>query len=115
MKLNDRSVTGTSPRLPEGKSEFIFFDSDTAGFGLRVRRSGARSWVFQYWQGGRARRVTLGSWPKLSARKARELVDSLAAKVALGQDPAAEKLEARARKESVGEIAGLFLAKSRGI
>lgn len=111
MKLNDRTVTGTSPRLPVGKSELIFFDDDVPGFGLRVRRSGARSWVFQYWHGGRARRVTVGSWPKVTAKAAREAVAPLAAKVGLGLDPAAEKAEARARKESFGEIAELFLAR----
>lgn len=110
MKLNDRTVTEARPALPAGKGEAIFFDDDVAGFGLRVRRAGSRTWVYQYWLGDRSRRMTLGKWPKLSAKQARDLVDVLAAKVALGVDPAEEKFESRARKETFGEIAGKYLA-----
>jgi integrase len=110
MKLNDRTVTEARPTLPAGKSEAIFFDDDIAGFGLRLRRAGSRTWVYQYWLGDRSRRMTLGKWPKLSAKQARDLVDVLAAKVALGQDPAEEKIQNRTRKETFGEIAGDYLA-----
>jgi integrase len=110
MRLNDRTVTASSPILPRGKNETIFFDEDMPGFGLRLREGGSRTWVYQYWLGDRSRRVTLGKWPKLSAKQARELVDHLAAKVALGQDPAEAKFEDRARKTSFGDIAGLYLA-----
>jgi integrase len=110
MKLNDRTVTEGRPTLQAGKGEAIFFDDDVAGFGLRVRRAGSRTWVYQYWLGDRSRRMTLGKWPKLSAKGARDLVDVLAAKVALGQDPAQEKFESRTRKESFAEIAGDYLA-----
>jgi len=54
--------------------------------------------------------MTLGKWPKLSARQARELVDSLAAKVALGTDPQEAKFESRARTDTFEEIKTLFLA-----
>jgi integrase len=110
MKLNDRTVTEARPTLPAGKSEAIFFDDDIAGFGLRLRRAGSRTWVYQYWLGDRSRRMTLGKWPKLSAKQAHDLVDVLAAKVALGQDPAEEKIQNRTRKETFGEIAGDYLA-----
>jgi integrase len=114
MKLNDRTVTGTNPTLPAGKVEFIFFDDDVSGLGLRLRKSGTRSWVYQYWHGGRARRVTLGKYPKLSAGAARELVagvGGLAAKVAIGQDPVTEKAANRERgADTVETIKDLYLA-----
>jgi integrase len=109
MRLNDRTVTNSTPRLPAGKNEVIFFDEDVPGFGLRLRDGGSRAWVFQYKVGGKHRRVTLGKYPKLSAKRARELVDGLAAKLALGQDPAAEKFESRARKETFKEIADQYI------
>src|SRR5262249_44350845 len=113
MKLNDRTVTGTFPALPPGKNDKIFFDQDVRGLGLRVRADGGRTWIFQYWFGGRARKVTLGRWPKLSANAAREMVKGvggLASKVGMGRDPAAEKDEARAVKLTFGEAAELYLA-----
>jgi integrase len=110
MKLNDRTVTETRPILPKGKADAIIFDEDNPGFGLRLREGGSRTWIYQYWLGERSRRMTLGKWPKLGANSARELLDSLAAKVALGQDPAADKFESRARKETFQEIADAYLA-----
>jgi integrase len=110
MRFTDRSISSTKPALPASKSEAIFFDDDAAGFGLRVRKSGARSWVFQYWLHGKAHRMTLGPWPKVTASQARAMVPALAAKVALGHDPAAAKNDARARKDSFGEIVGRYLA-----
>src|SRR5512139_1171385 len=110
MRLTERSISSTKPALPAGKDEYIFFDSDTPGFGLRVRKSGARSWVFQYWMHGKARRMTLGAWPKVTASQARDMVGPLAAKVALGHDPAADKIESRTRKDSVGDIIERYLA-----
>jgi integrase len=110
MKLNDRTVTETRPILPKGKADAIIFDEDNPGFGLRLREGGSRTWIYQYWLGERSRRMTLGKWPKLSANSARELLDRLAAKVALGQDPAADKFESRARKETFQEIADAYLA-----
>jgi integrase len=110
LKLNDRTVSASRPSLPAGKGEIIIFDEDAAGFGLRIRRAGSRTWIYQYWHGDRARRITLGKYPKLSAAQARELVGPLAAKVGLGQDPAAEKFENRARKETFKEIADQYIA-----
>ena len=48
MRLNDRTVTNTNPALPPGKNEAIIFDEDMPGFGLRLRKAGARTWVYQY-------------------------------------------------------------------
>src|ERR1700690_3769747 len=100
MRLNDRTVTNTTPKLPAGKNEHIIFDEDVSGFGLRLRDGGSRVWIFQYKLGDKHRRLSLGKLPKLSAKRARELVDDLAAKVALGHDPAAEKYERRAHSET---------------
>lgn len=55
MRLNDRTVTNTNPALPPGKNEAIIFDEDMPGFGLRLRKAGARTWVYQYWMGERSR------------------------------------------------------------
>src|SRR5262249_41351596 len=113
MKLNDRTVTLSKPTLPEGKIDIVIFDEDIPGFGLRIREGGSRVWIFQYSRDGRARRMTLGKFPKLSAREAREMVGPLAHLVGLGRDPAAEKQEARTDKETLGDAVMAYLQQKK--
>lgn len=64
------------------------------GFGFRLRRSGGktlRSWVVQYKRAAATRRVTLGPAEVLGAEAARVAAKKLLAKVALGEDPQAER------------------------
>jgi integrase len=110
MKLTKASIERLA--LPAGKSEAIIFDDDVPGFGLRLREGGSRTFIVQYALGGRQRRMTLGAAKVLDAAKARDTARNLLAKVRLGQDPAADRAEARARAtdESLGTIVGRFLA-----
>jgi len=39
-------------KLDSGVVDRIIFDDDVPGFGIRVRASGARTWIFQYKIGG---------------------------------------------------------------
>ena len=97
---------------PDG--EHFVWDSDLVGFGLRVRPSGAKSYVVKYRAGtGRAaptRRVTLGSAGKLTPDQARALAKKVLGSVAHGGDPAAEKTAER-RAETLSELSALFLAE----
>ena len=110
MKLTQKTVAGLV--LPNGKAEAIFFDDDIAGFGLRLRVGGSRTWIFQYKQGNKQRRMTLGS---ARAEQARQTAEELHAKVRLGHDPAGEKLEGRARAAETMEavLKGLPAACAR--
>lgn len=58
MKFTQRDIAGLS--VPAEKPEAIFFDDEIAGFGLRLREGGSRSWVFQYKIGSKHRRITFG-------------------------------------------------------
>ena len=102
MKLDQKAVAALD--LPAGKSDAIYFDDALPGFGCRLRRGAAgrvlKSWVVQYRRGGRrTRRALLGSAEVLGAEKARAAAKVLLAKVALGQDPQADKA-ARRRQDS---------------
>jgi integrase len=113
-KLNDRTVSMTKPPLPEGKTDYTYFDEDISGLGLRIRKGGAkgesRVWVFHYWRDGRGRKMTLGKYPKLMAQGARDMVQrKLAPEVALGHDPADEKFERRTDKETFGQTVTAYL------
>jgi hypothetical protein len=54
-KINIAKVT-----VPRGKTETIEFDDDVPGFGLRIRVGGSQTWIFQYRQGSKQRRISLG-------------------------------------------------------
>jgi integrase len=113
MKLTQKTVAALT--LPEGKSEAIFFDDELAGFGVRIRAGGSRTWVYQYKVGSQHRRITLGSLAALTPARARESAAELHAAVRLGRDPAGEKFEGRVRAaETMAAILPAYLARQRG-
>jgi integrase len=95
MKLTATTVRTLS--VPAGKSEAIFFDADLPGFGLRLRGHGSRSFVFQYKIGAKQRRMALGAASAVSIGNARKTAERLYARVKLGEDPASDKADAKAR------------------
>jgi hypothetical protein len=111
MKLTQANIDRLS--LPTGKSEAIFFDDDVPGFGFRLRAGGSRNFIVQYALGGRQRRMTIGAAKILDTAKARQTARELLARVRLGQDPAADRAEARVRAadEPLGTVLGRFLAR----
>jgi integrase len=93
MKLTVKTTDGI--KLPKGKSDCIVFDDDIAGFGLRLREGGSRTWVYQYRIGKKQRRMVLGSAKSVPLSLARKNASDLEAKVRLGGDPAMNKETAR--------------------
>jgi integrase len=111
MKLTQANIDRLS--LPAGKSEAIFFDDDVPGFGLRLRAGGSRTFIVQYALGSRQRRMSIGATKILSAPKARQTAGELLAKVRLGHDPAADRVEARVRAsdEPLSSVIRRFLIR----
>lgn len=64
------------------------FHSDGGNLYLRVRDSGARSWVFRYKQAGKVIELGLGALSSRSLKDARELAGKMRAALADGKDPA---------------------------
>ena len=93
MKLTKRSIDDLKPP-PSG--DLYVWDDDVAGFGLRVKRSGVRSFMVQYRNAsGVSRRITLGKFGVLTADEARKLAKAKLAEAAKGDDPAAKRSEDR--------------------
>jgi integrase len=93
-------------------SEFTVWDSELKGFGLRVRPTGARSYVVVYRLPGEGRRgavkrVTVGAPGKITPDQARQAAKKLLGSVAHGQDPAADRAERR-NAVTVAELLDLF-------
>ena len=77
---------------PPGPARTFLWNAKLSGFGLRIEPSGARSWIVKYRsQGGRSapvRWLTLGSYPTIKAKDARDSAAKTLAAVLLGSDPA---------------------------
>jgi integrase len=111
MKLNDKTIRDLV--CPIGRTEGVFFDDDMPGFGLRIRASGARSWLAQYAIGRRSRKVTLGSPPTVTAGTARAAAQKILSAARTGHDPAGEKAKAREQAAStVGALLPAFLERA---
>lgn len=94
MKLDAK--TAAEATLPPGRTDHFIWDDELAGFGLRLRAGGHRSWIVQYRnETARTRRASLGSTAKLTAAQARDAARKVLAKVELGGDPQGEREEHR--------------------
>lgn len=113
-RLTKRVVDAARP----GDRDFVIWDSDLTGFGLRVRPTGSKVYVAMYRSGfgraGRARKITIGKhgdpWTPEAARiEARRLLGA----AAKGEDPAGERADAR-RAITVTQLCDRYLAEGCG-
>lgn len=86
-KLTKRTVDAAET----GASDYIIWDEELPGFGLRVFTSGRRSYVLQYRQAGRSRRYTIGLHGIWMPETARREAKFLLGQVARGGNPAEER------------------------
>src|SRR5262245_23265302 len=111
MKINSRTVAAL--KLPANAADVIHFDSDLTGFGVRLRRGADRkvrkSYVVQYRRGRQTRRIKLDAGGALTAEQARTAAKPILAKVALGDDPQAERHERRSAR-SLRSVVDEYLA-----
>lgn len=85
-KLTKRLIDATHPIV--GRDVFLW-DEGLPGFGLRVKPSGAKSFIVQYRNPhGRSRRVTVGRYGVLTPDEGRSEARQLLASAARGADPA---------------------------
>ncbi|HEY6701272.1 MAG TPA: integrase arm-type DNA-binding domain-containing protein, partial [Pseudolabrys sp.] len=92
MKLTQASVARLG--MPAGKSDHIEFDDAMPGFGVRIRTGATgvhRTFIAQYKIGTKHRRIKLGNFAKVNLDDARRQAKIIFGKVAIGEDPAAEK------------------------
>jgi integrase len=101
MNLNARNVTAL--RMPSGKTDHIEWDDALSGFGYRLRAGAGgkllRSWVAQYRRAGGSRRITLGNAAVLSGEQARKEAKKVLGRVAIGEDPQADRIDRRDRDQ----------------
>ena len=109
-RLTKRTVDGLKAR----ETEYITWDADVAGFGVRVRPTGAKSYIVQYRAGvGRkapTRKLTLGSIGKLTPDEARTLAKKAVGSIAHGLDPAGQRSDER-KTLTMAELTDVFLTE----
>lgn len=94
-KITKRKVDALKP---DPCKDVFLWDTEAKGFGLRVKPSGARSFVLSYYAPGlhqTRRRLTIGAFGPMTVEEARKQALELLARVGSGEDPAMEAAEER--------------------
>ena len=71
--------------------DYVIWDDELPGFGLRVFTSGKRSYLIQYRSAGRSRRYTIGQYGVWTPELARKEAKVQLGRVAQGDNPAEER------------------------
>ena len=110
MLLNDRKIRDTAPGAKPVKL------TDGAGLFLLVQPSGARWWRMKFYVHGVEKQLSLGVYPTISLKRARERREELRRQVAEGMDPSAvRKAEKRARANTFEAVAREWMDKRKAI
>jgi hypothetical protein len=86
-KLGKRVVDGAEPQ----SKDYVIWDDELPGFGVRVFKSGKRSYLIQYRSAGRSRRYTIGVHGVWTPELARKEAKIQLGRVAQGDNPAEER------------------------
>jgi integrase len=86
--------------LPTSKSDIVYWDASTPGFGVKVTPKGRKVFIVLYRTGGagsKLRKYTIGPYGRVTLHQARVAAQKIFAARLVGRDPAAEKREAKRR------------------
>jgi integrase len=86
------------------------WDTQVIGFGLQLRPSGIRTFIFVYRNKGRVKRMTIGRYGRVTVDQAREAAKHYNGVIALGGDPVADKKRNRAAK-TLDELLHLYIER----
>jgi hypothetical protein len=89
MALTDTTVRQAKAT---GKAYTI---GDIDGLSLAVSPKGGKSWHFRYYWGDRQKRMSLGTYPEVSLREARQSRDEARALLAKGTNPHTHRKQKR--------------------
>jgi len=91
MKFTDKSIQALKPK----KERYEVWDDGKRGFGIRVTPRGIKSFVWLYRFEKKTKRLTLGTYPKMSLYDAGKLLAEAKAKLNQEIDPGNELVQSR--------------------
>ena len=110
MRFTDKSI-----KALKAKSErYEIWEDGRTGLGVRVSPKGRKSWMYMYRFGGKARRMTIGTYPAIGLASARVKHSSAKELLAKGTDPGARQIErkrAERNAETVTQLVEEYLEK----
>lgn len=96
--------------IAENGKDFIVWDAGLTGFGVRVKPSGRKSYLYKYRSvQGTQRKVTVGSHGQITLEQARRLAAAGLGRVASGDDPSQERHDAK-KAQTVSDLCDQYIA-----
>lgn len=98
--LTDMEVQALRPRA----ARYTVRDFGSKGLFLDLTPGGVKSWIFRYQFNGKQEKYTIGRYPEIGLKDAREKRNELAVAVSKGTSPAGEKKRLRAQATSPSSV-----------
>lgn len=103
-RLNDMTVRALRTAEGEDRKEVWF---DEKGLGMRVSKTGRKSWVYVYHYAGKSRRMTFGIYPSIGVADVRVLHAAAVKDVTEGRDPGSAVQAERLAQNQAITVQGL--------
>jgi len=95
MTLTAKKIELAKP----GDKNYKLFDQE--GLHLLIRPTGTKSWVLKYYFEGKEKKITLGQYPLISLKEARERKSEFKLSIARGIDPIQKQKQEKAEKDKL--------------
>ncbi len=105
VKITKRVVEAADAR----EKDYVIWDDELPGFGVRIFSSSKRSYVIQYRTSGRSRRYTIGLHGAWAPETARREAKVQLGRVAAGEDPVEDR-QLNHKANTVKELCARYLA-----
>ena len=105
MNLTERRIRDAAPRA----ATWILWDSQFRNFGVRVAKGGTKSYVLDFHEGGKHRRVTLARVGEMPLKQARDLASRQMAMVRAGEANMLDRRREAAVAQTVAMTVERFL------
>jgi integrase len=103
MRFTDKGIAALKPKA----ERYEVWEDGKTGLGVRVSTRGRKSWIYMYRFDGRARRMTLGTYPPLTLANARVLQAKAKESKEKGEDPGVAHIAERRAERQAHTVADL--------